>query len=298
MKKNILNIETVHQCNCCLGCKTLHPLISVIDLSKANLEQRTLKFGFYTVILIEGHAEDFLYGRKYYDYSNASLIFLTPGESFKADKNKILSQKGWLLAFHPDLLYHTSLEANIKNYSFFYYKPEEALHLSLREKTKIIKCLCNIGEELQHAIDCHTKTIISRYIELFLDYCTRYYERQFITRNEPNKLIINKTDLLWDEYVQSGKLMNGILPSAEYCARNLQLSPHYFSDLLKFETGKNIYEYFQQKRFETSKRMLSDKNNTTALVADKLGFSNVQYFSSLFKKITGVAPNEYRISQN
>ena len=114
MKKNILNIETVHQCNCCLGCKTLHPLISVIDLSKANLEQRTLKFGFYTVILIEGHAEDFLYGRKYYDYSNASLIFLTPGESFKADKNKILSQKGWLLAFHPDLLYHTSLEANIK----------------------------------------------------------------------------------------------------------------------------------------------------------------------------------------
>lgn len=298
MRKNILNIETVHQCNCCLGCKTLHPLVSVIDLSKANLEQRTIKFDFYTVILLEGQVEDFLFGRKYYDYSNASLVFLTPGESFKIDKSKILPRKGWLLAFHPDLLCQTSLEGHMKNYSFFFYKLDEALHLSLREKNKAIECLCSIEEELRHAIDYHSKTIISRYIELFLDYCTRFYERQFITRCEANKVIIHKTNLLVDEYIQSGKIKNETLPSAEYCARNLQLSPHYFSDLLKFETGKSIYEYSQDKRLEASKKMLQDAKNTVSMVADKLGYSNVQYFSRVFKKITGIAPNEYRLSQN
>lgn len=296
--EDVLNIETVHQCNCCLGHKTLHPLVSVIDLSKANLEQRTIKFEFYTILLIEGEAADFLYGRKYYDYSNASLVFLTPGESIKIDKSKVLPPKGWLLAFHPDILHHTSLGENIRNYTFFFYRLNEALHLSLREKTKAIECMCNIEEELQHAIDCHSKTIISRYIELLLDYCSRFYERQFITRCEANKTIIRKTDVLLDEYIQSGLLKNGVLPSAEYCAKALQLSSHYFSDLLKFETGKSIYEYAQQKRLMASKKLLLQQDNTVSMVAEKLGYPSVQYFSRLFKKITGIAPNEYKMAQN
>lgn len=298
MKDSILNIETVHQCNCCLGYKTLHPLVSVIDLSEANLELRAIKFDFYTIILLESKAEESLYGRKYYDYSNASLLFLAPGESFNIGKSMIFPQKGWLLAFHSDLLYHTSLGKNIKNYSFFFYKLDEALHLSLREKIKAIECLDIIREELQHAIDCHSKAIISKCIELFLDYCARYYERQFITRGESNKIIINKTDLLWNEYIQFDNLKEGILPSAEYCAKKLQLSPHYFSDLLKFETGKSVYEYFQSKRFEASKEMLLDSRNTVSMVAYQLGFPNVQYFSRIFKKITGIAPNEYRLAQS
>lgn len=298
MKENVLSIETVHQCNCCLGCKTLHPLVSVIDLSKANLKQHTIKFDFYTILLIEGEIEDFLYGRKYYDYSNASLVFLTPGESIKIDERKFLSTKGWLLAFHPDLLYRTSLRENIKNYSFFFYRLDEALHLSLREKTKVIECLYCIGEELRHAIDCHSKTLISRYIELLLDYSSRFYERQFITRCETDKAIIHQTNKLLDEYIQSGKLKNGVLPSTEYFADILHLSPHYFNDLLKFETGKNIYEYFQIKRLEASKKMLLEKKYTTKMVAEKMGYSNVQYFSRLFKKITGIAPNEYKLARN
>lgn len=298
MKKNVLNIETVHQCNCCLGNKTLHPLVSVIDLSTAKLEQRVFKFGFYTVLLIEGEAEDFLYGRKYYDYSNASLVFLTPGESIKIDQSRILPQKGWLLAFHPDLLYYTSLGRSIKNYTFFFYKMNEALHLSLREKNKAIECLRNIEEELQHAIDYHSKTLISRYIELLLDYSSRFYERQFITRDEANKAIIRKTNVLLDEYIRSGKLKSGILPSAEYCADMLHLSPHYFSDLLKFETGKCLCEFFQQKRLEEAKIMLLEGNNTVSTVAETLGYGNVQYFSCLFKKLTGIAPTEYRIAPN
>lgn len=114
MKERILNIETVHQCNCCLGCKTLHPLVSVIDLSKSNLEQQIIKFDFYTILMMEGEIDDVLYGRKYYDYSNASLVFLTPGESIKINKSKALPSKGWLLAFHPDLISQTSLGEHIK----------------------------------------------------------------------------------------------------------------------------------------------------------------------------------------
>lgn len=298
MKENILNIETVHECNCCLGYKTLHPLVSVINLSQANLEQCTIKFDFYTVIMMEGDVEDFLYGRKYYDYSNASLLFLTPGKSIKIDHSELLRRKGWLLAFHPDLLYRTSLGKHIGNYSFFFYKLEEALHLSLREKNKIVDCLHNIEEELEHAIDCHSKTLITRHIELLFDYCTRFYERQFITRCDANKPIIRQTNILLDEYIQSGKLKKGVLPSAEYCADKLRLSTRYFSDLLYFETGQNINEYFEFKRLEASKTMLLTSQNTVSGVAEKLGYPNVQYFSRLFKKITGIAPCDYRLAQN
>lgn len=298
MKENILNIETVHECNCCLGYKTLHPLVSAIDLSQANLEQCTIKFDFYTIIMMEGDVDDFLYGRKYYDYSNASLLFLTPGESIKIDHSELLRRKGWLLAFHPDLLYRTSLGGHIKDYTFFFYKPDEALHLSLREKNKIIDCLHNIGDELEHAIDCHSKTLITRHIELLLDYCTRFYERQFITRCEANKPIIRQTNILLDEYIQSGKLKHGVLPSAEYCADKLHLSTHYFSDLLYFETGQNIHEYFQFKRLEASKTMLLEQGRTVGAVAEKLGYPNVQQFSRIFKKITGIAPGDYRLAQN
>lgn len=287
MKENILNIETIHECNCCLGYKTLHPLVSVIDLEQANLEQCTIKFDFYTIIMIQGEVEDFLYGRKYYDYSNASLLFLTPGESIKIDPNKLLRRKGWLLAFHPDLLCRTSLGGHIKDYTFFFYKPDEALHLSLREKSKIVDCLHNIGDELEHSIDCHSKTLISRHIELLLDYCTRFYERQFITRCEANKSIILQTNILLDEYIQSGKLKEGVLPSVEYCAGKLHLSSRYFSDLLYFETGQNIQEYFQLKRLEASRRMLLEPGNTAGMVAEKLGYASVQYFSRFFKRSQG-----------
>lgn len=298
MKENILNLETIHQCNCCLGYKTLHPLVSVIDLSQANLEPYIIQFDFYTVLLIEGDAEEFPYGRKYYDYSNASLVFLTPGESIKISCSKLLPCNGWLLAFHPDLLWRTSLADHIKNYSFFFYKLDEALHLSLREKTKIIACLHNIEEELQHAIDCHSKTLISRHIELLLDYCSRFYERQFITRCDANKSIIRQTNILLDEYIRSGKLKKGILPSVEYCAAKLGLSAHYFSDLLFFETGQNIQEYFEFKRLEASKIMLLEQGGTAGMVAEKLGYPSVQQFSRIFKKITGTAPSDYKAAQN
>lgn len=297
MKKKVLKLKTVHECNCCMGNKTLHPLVSTIDLSKANLTERTVKFDFYTILLLEGEPEDFICGRKYYDYSNATMLFLTPGQSVSMDENKISMQKGRLLAFHPTLLCGTSLDKHIEEYTFLFYRPEEALHLSLREKTKVMDCICNIEQELCHPIDCHSKTLISRYIELLLDYCSRFYERQFITRCKANEKIINRMDILWEEYIERGLLKSEGLPSTEYWEGALHLSSHYLNDLLKFETGKNPDEYFQLKKIETARKMLSDNNLTPSLIADKLGFVNVQNFNCLFRKITGINPNEYQSAE-
>ena len=188
--------------------------------------------------------------------------------------------------------------SHIKEYSFFFYKLNESLHLSSREKMKIIECIRNIEEELRHSIDCHSKTLISRYIELLLDYCARFNERQFITRCEANKAILHKTKLLLSEYISSGKLEGGVLPTEEYCADALRLSPCYFGDLLRFETGKSIHEYFQLMRLNIAKKMLLDKENAVGTVAKKLGYANTQYFTGLFKKITGMTPTEYKYAQN
>ena len=167
MKKETLDIKTVCECNRCLGCQTLHPQVSIINLEHPGLEQSSIKFEFYTILLIEkGTDECCCCGRKSYDYAYSTMVFLMPGEIFRMNRINTLPDKGWLLAFHPDLLYRTSLKNNIENYTFFAYRKEEALHLSQRETAKIVCCLENIDEELHHAIDMHSSTILSRHIEL------------------------------------------------------------------------------------------------------------------------------------
>ena len=169
MGDKVLKLGSVHQCNCCLGGKTLHPLVSVIDLSKADLSSHTdFKFGFYTILLGECKCEACRYGHQYYDFSDGTLICLTPGESISMkDSNNTRPSKGWILAFHPDLICGTALGANIRDYTFFSYRPEEALHISLREKQVILELLDKINQELQRCIDCYSQKIISKYIELY-----------------------------------------------------------------------------------------------------------------------------------
>lgn len=297
MKKEHLDIETVHQCNCRMGCTTLHPQASVIDLSKADLAQCTIQCDFYTIILAEGNAGKPAYGRKYYDYSDATLIFHTPRASIQPDLNNLSDQAGSILVFHPDLIAYTSLGSHIKDYSFFFYQPNESLHLSLREKMKIAACIRQIEEELQYPIDRHSKILISRHIELLLDYCARFYERQFITRCDANRRLLRKTELLLNEYILSDRLRKGILPTEEYCATILRLSPCYFRDLLRFETGKTLNEYFQLLRLNTAKKMLQD-NHTVDATAERLGYASAQHFALLFKKVTGISPTAYKRMQN
>lgn len=294
MKNKLLKIETVHQCNCCLGSKTLHPLVSVIDLSEAMLMQNTIKFDFYTILLLESQSEHFIYGRQNYDYSNGTMLFLTPEQSINMEEDSVLPQKGWILAFHPELICGTSLGQNIKSYTFFSYRSNEALQLSIREKQKVLECLGNIRQELQHAIDLYSKTLISKYIELLLDYCTRFYTRQFITRSEANKEVLAKFEKILDVYFETDQPRMKGLPSTKYCADLLHLSPGYFEDLLKQETGKNTQEYVQFKRMDVAKKQLISATKSVSQIAKELGYSTPQLFSYLFKKMFGCAPNEYK----
>ena len=296
--KKILDFKTVCECNRNLGCKTWHPQVSIINLENLNLKQEAVKFDFYTILLIEECPNSCCCGRKYYDFSNTTMVFLMPGEIFRMSEENTLPDKGYLLAFHPNLLSQTSLKSHIQNYTFFQYRKEEALHLSQRETSKITCCLENIEDELHHPIDTHSNTILSKHIELFLDYCTRYYERQFITRENKNKAILKTAEKILDDYIASGRLQSGKIPTPYHIAGKLHLSAAYFNDLLKFETGKTWEEYFRFKQLEKAKHLLQKNDNSPIAVAKQLGYPNVQYFSFIFKKVTGCTPNDYRHSQN
>ena len=299
MKENILDIKTVCECNRCLGGRTLHPQAAVINLENPDMKHGSVKFEFYAILLIEECADDCnCCGRRYYDFSYATMVFLAPGEIFKMSKEHILPDKGLLLVFHPDLLFRTTLNRHLADYTFFHYRKEEALHLSQREEATVRRYFDDIGGELRHDIDTHTATLVSHLIELLLDYCTRFYERQFITRENKNKAILSLLDRQLDSCIKSGGLSGGHFPTVEQCADLADLSPAYFCDLLRFETGKTLDEYVQLKRLDAAKRLLLKPDSTPASVARWLGFDSLPRFCRLFKQITGLNPGEYRLSQN
>ncbi len=186
----ILKMNTIHDYHEFLGVKTLHPLVSVIDLSEVPPVRLARKnFGFYTVFLKDVKCGDLRYGRKMYDYQEGTLVFIAPGQIVEDDDNGTRIQvKGWALLFHPDLLLGTSLGRKMKDYSFFSYEANEALHMSDREREIVINCFQEIREELEHAIDKHSRSIITANIEVFLNHCVRFYDRQFITRKDVNNV--------------------------------------------------------------------------------------------------------------
>ena len=174
MGNSTLDLKTVGECNRCLGCATLHPQVTLVNLENPGVQEDAVKFEFYAILLIEECSDCSSCGRRYYDYTNATMVFLKPGEVFSMSRRGTLPDHGWLLAFHPDLLSCTSLQRDMANYTFFDYRKEEALHLSQRETETITCCLENIEDELHHAIDRHSGVIIASHIELLLNYCTRF----------------------------------------------------------------------------------------------------------------------------
>jgi AraC-like DNA-binding protein len=276
--------------------ETLHPLINAIDLSEVRPMGRARKnYGFYFIILKDVNCGDIRYGRKYYDYQEGTLVFLAPGQVAGDDDNGEVTQwKGWGLCFHPDLLAGTSLGQRMKDYTFFSYESNESLHMSERERQIIVKCFQEIREELRHSVDRHSKSIITANIEVFLNHCLRFYDRQFITREDVNKDLLSRFEQALNSYFESDKPQTSGLPSVLYFADLLHLSANYFGDLIKKETGKSAQDYIQLKIIEMAKDRLYNLDKSVKEIAYELGFKYPHHFSRLFKKRVGMAPNEYR----
>lgn len=292
----ILKLDTIAQYNVMRGVETLHPLVSVIDMSKANATQSLrIHFGFYCVFLKEVKCGDLKYGCNYYDYQEGTLVFVAPGQILGVNNKEIVQPKGWALLFHPDLIRGTALGQNIKDYTFFSYEVNEALHLSARERQIVIDCLNKIDYELQQSIDKHSKKLISNNIGLLLDYCMRFYDRQFITRTNVNKDILVKFEKVMDEYFQTDKPQVMGLPTVKYCAESLHLSANYLGDLIKKETGKSPQEHIQMKIMNIAKERIFDRSKSLSEIAYELGFKYPQHFTRMFKNETGHTPNEYRL---
>jgi AraC-like DNA-binding protein len=291
----ILKLDNISQYNSLRGVETLHPLVSVVDMSKANPTQSArIHFGFYCVFLKEIKCGDLKYGCNYYDYQEGTLVFVAPGQVLGVNSKEYIQPKGWALLFHPDLIRGTSLGHNIKNYTFFSYEANEALHLSEKERQIVLDCLSKIDYELKQTIDKHSKTLIANNIELLLNYCMRFYDRQFITRNHVNVDILVRFERLLDDYFKSGMPQNIGLPTVKYCAENIHLSANYLGDLIKKETGKSPQEHIQLKLMDIAKERIFDTSKSLSEISYELGFKHPQHFTRMFKKETGYTPNEYR----
>lgn len=252
----------------------------------------------YIVFLKELKCGELKYGRNRYDYEDGTLVFMGPGQLIGIEPRPDatpMQPTGWALAFHPDLVRGTSLGRQIKDYGFFSYDINEALHLSERERQVMIECFKKIRYELEQSIDKHTRTLIVSNIELLLNYCLRFYDRQFITRDTIHKDILTRFEAVLNEYFESGKPQQLGLPSVSYCAGELHLSANYFGDLVKKETGHTAQEYIQEKLVAVAKEKLFQIGRPVSEIAYEMGFKYPQHFTRLFKQRVGQTPNEYRL---
>ena len=271
----ILNLDSVDLYNKLYGLETLNPLVSVIDLNKATSSVDLIRFnyGIYALYLKLEKACDIKYGRQTYDYQEGTIVCFAPGQTAETNPttDKVQVNAHGIL-FHPDLLRGTSLGKNIKKYTFFSYEVNEALHLSEEERSIVMDCLKIIRMELEHGVDKHSKTLLVNHIELLLNYCMRFYERQFITRGKTNRDVLTRFENLLDEYFESTLAEQDGLPTVKYFADKLCLSSNYFGDMFKKETGKSPQEYIQEKVIELAKERISGTADTVSQIAYSLGF--------------------------
>lgn len=293
----ILQIDTIDQYNKLFGFETRHPLVSVVDFTKEEqLKVYHMNIGSYALFLKDSNCGRLRYGRTYYDYQDGTVVCYGPGQIVGIDNIEgVTPPKAKGLLFHPDLIRGTSLGQHIKDYTFFSYESNEALHLSEEERGIFIDCLDKIGRELHRAIDKHTKRLITTNIELLLDYCTRFYERQFITREDANRGVLEQFEKLLNDYFRNGEAARTGLPSVKYFAGKICLSPNYFGDLVKRETGKSAQEYIQLRIIDLAKEQLLDPLQTISQIGYGLGFQYPQHFVRFFKRQVGQTPSEYRM---
>ncbi|MVT08818.1 helix-turn-helix domain-containing protein [Chitinophaga sp. ysch24] len=299
MMEDIIRIKSISQLHEMMGfTKPTHPLISILDTSKWEIGKEWVGVkatsDLYTIGLKDKSC-GLEYGRNSYDFGEGVMIFTAPNQVVRTRKAQMIGEiSGWMLFFHPDLIRNTPLGKNIENYHFFSYDVHEALHLSDAEQRTVTECIEFIQSEINQRIDNHSQRVIVSSLELILNYCIRFYERQFNTRSAENKDVISQFEFLLKDYYASGKFAEAGIPTIEYFAGLIHLSQSYLSDLLRKETGYTAKDHLNNFIVERAKTMLLGETDSVSEIAYKLGFNYPHYFSRLFKSKTGLSPQEYR----
>ncbi len=299
MADDILQIDSLAQLHQGLGLpKPKHPLVSVLRTSECNMPKQIVgqrsAANLYMIALKGSHC-GIQYGRKHYDFEEGVLVFSAPNQVYTVTQEpEADDDKGWMLFFHPDLIRKSPLGESIDSYTFFSYEQHEALHLSEQEQQTVTDCVLKIQEEYNQRIDNHSQRVMVAGLELLLNYCARYYERQFNTRSVQHKDIVGQVEQLLKDYVASEQLIEYGAPSIQYVADRVHLSPNYLSDLLKKETGRTAKDHINHFLVEKAKNKLINSEASVSEIAYALGFNYPHYFSRLFKAKTGVTPQQYR----
>lgn len=289
------HFNTVQEFNDYYGLETLHPLVSVVRFNKpAKVEEAMYHYGLYALFLKENKGCKLSYGRTEYDFDEMTVTSFAPGQVIHVEPNpEVIIPKWTAIVFHPDLLNRTSLGKNISRYEFFDYTSNEALHLSVAEIEIFRGVLSMIQQELNRSIDKHSKELIVNNIELLLNYCLRFYDRQFITREEINHSVVKKFTALLDQYIANQAQQEGF-PSVAYFADKCCYSPKYFGELVKTETGRTAKDFISDRMLIAAKQLLNDESLSIKTVSQQLGFEYPQHFVRFFKAKTGQTPSDYR----
>ena len=293
MQETFLN--TVQDFNDYQGVETLHPLVSVVHVENTeHIKECVMHYGVYAIYLKENKGCKLSYGRTPYDFDEMTVTSFAPGQVVKVEPNPdVPFAKFTALVFHPDILNRTALGRHINRYEFFGYSSTEALHLSAQEVEVFRGVLTMIEQELHRAIDKHTRELIVSNIELLLNYCLRFYDRQFITREEINHSIVKKFIDLLDDYISTKALHDG-LPTVAYFADKCCLSSGYFGNLVRVETGRTAKDIISDHLLANAKQLLNDEALTVTMISNRLGFEYPQHFVRFFKSHTGKTPSAYR----
>ena len=288
-------INTIQDFNDYQGVGTLHPLVSVVHVENTDhIKECVMHYGLYAIYLKENKGCKLSYGRTPYDFDEMTVTSFAPGQVVKVEPNPdVPFAKFTALVFHPDLLNRTALGRQINRYEFFGYSSTEALHLSAQEVEVFRGVLTMIEQELHRAIDKHTRELIVSNIELLLNYCLRFYDRQFITREEINHSVVKKFIALLDEYISTKAWRDG-LPTVAYFADKCCLSSGYFGNLVRVETGRTAKDIISDHLLAHAKQLLNDEELTVTLISQRLGFDYPQHFVRFFKSHTGKTPSAYR----
>lgn len=288
-------LNTIQDFNDYNGVETLHPMVSVVHVdSTDHIQECTMHYGLYAIYLKENKGCRLSYGRTEYDFDEMTVTSFAPGQVVTVEPNpEVPFAKFTALVFHPDFLNRTSLGRQMSRYEFFDYTSNEALHLSAQEVEIFRGVLAMIQQELHHAIDKHTRELIVSNIELLLNYCLRFYDRQFITREEINHSVVKKFLALLDEYIADKAELEG-LPTVAYFADKCCLSTGYFGTLVKTETGRTAKDLINDRLLARAKELLQSDTLSVSLVSQQLGFEYPQHFVRFFKALTGKTPTQWR----